>query len=115
MLVQQYPKPKCKRQKRIKYPPLFEMGYCHRCYTKHGLKRITGLHVHHLYGGNPDRQHSEVYGLYVHECVDCHSIITDERDKEYIAYLKQEGQRRFEAVHEHGRDEFIRIFGRNYL
>jgi hypothetical protein len=39
--------------------------------------------------------------------------VTDELDQDLIDRLQQEGQRRFEAVH--GHDEFMRIFGRNYL
>ncbi|MFQ7878010.1 hypothetical protein [Enterocloster sp.] len=31
------------------------------------------LHKHHIFGGNPNREHSEQYGLTVHLCPDCHT------------------------------------------
>jgi hypothetical protein len=102
-----YPKPKQKRQKIHKHPPLFPLGYCWGCHREFGLDR------HHIYGGNPDRQHSDRYGLYVHLCHKCHQSVTDELDRELIDGLHMEGQRRFESVH--GAGEFERVFGRNYL
>lgn len=106
-MVQPIPKPKFKKARKIKYPPLFSLGYCWGCH------RTIGLERHHIYGGNPDRQHSEQYGLYVDLCHDCHLNVTDEKDKELVTRLKREGQKRFEEVH--GHDLFIQIFGRSYL
>lgn len=116
-LVQQYPKSKHKRRKRTKHPPLFELGHCWGCLCEYGLER------HHIYGGNPDRQHSDDYGLVVDLChsrlvgkatvIGCHNKVTDELDQDLITRLQQEGQRRFEAVY--GHDEFREVFGRNYL
>jgi hypothetical protein len=105
--VQQYPKPIYKKTCKKKYPCLFELGYCWNCH------RTVDLERHHIYGGNPDRQHSERYGLYVSLCTQCHRNTTDELDRGLIAQLKQEGQKRFEGVH--GHSEFMRQFGRNYL
>ena len=102
-----YPKPKFKKIPKKKYPPLFELGYCWGCHREYGLEK------HHIYGGNPDRKHSERYGLYVHLCYACHLSVTDEKDNELITNLKTEGQKQFESVHGYG--EFMRIFGRNYL
>jgi hypothetical protein len=109
MLVQQFQKPQHKRQKTKvqKNPPLFELGYCWGCYRTQGLER------HHIYGSNPDRQHSERYGLYVDLCHECHLSVTNEKDKGLISRLKQEGQRRFEQTN--SRDEFYKIFGRYYI
>lgn len=102
-----FPKQKKQKAQKIKYPSLFPLGYCWGCYREFGLER------HHIYSGNPDRQHSEQYGLYVHLCHNCHLNVTDEKDKELITKLKTEGQKRFQSVH--GAGEFERIFGRNYL
>lgn len=102
-----YPKPAQKRQKVHRHPPLFPLGFCWACH------RTIGLQKHHLYGGNPDRQHSERYGLYVSLCAECHRSVTDERNRKLIDRLKQEGQRRFEE--RYSRDEFYKIFGRYYL
>jgi len=105
--VQQYPKSKHKQRKRAKNNPLFERGYCYNCHTTYQLQ------AHHCYGGNPDRQHSDDYGLVVDLCHTCHLSVTDEKDQQLISELQQEGQRRFEAIY--GKDKFRQIFGRNYL
>lgn len=102
-----YPKPSYKKPRKKKWPPLFELGFCWGCLCTISLER------HHLYGGNPDRSHSEQYGLYVGLCHDCHRSVTDELDKELIVRLKREGQKRFEGVH--GHDLWMQVFGRNYL
>jgi len=113
MLVQPLPKTSYKKARKKREPPLFLLGYCYRCYREYGLKRLHGLERHHIYGGNPDRQHSDDYGLYIDLCHDCHLIVTDEKDSEFIAHLKKEGQRRFEA--RHTRQEFYDIFKIYYL
>jgi len=102
-----YPKPVYKKPRKIKFSPLFELGYCFNCLRTYGLER------HHIYGGNPDRQHSETYGLYVDLCHTCHLSVTDEKDRKLVTQLKIEGQKRFESIH--GHEEFIKTFGRNYL
>jgi len=102
-----YPKPVYKKSKNVKYPPLFDLGFCWGCLCEYGLER------HHIYGGNPDRKHSEDFGLYVDLCHKCHLNVTDEKDKELSIKLKQEGQRRFESIH--GHDKFMLVFRRNYL
>jgi hypothetical protein len=107
------PKPQIRKQRVKKYPPLFPQGFCLRCHRLYGGKNIQSLECHHIYGGNPDRRHSDVYGLYVDLCHECHVIVTDEKDGKFTLWLKKEGQRRFEEVF--GHDEFIRIFRRNYL
>ncbi|MDD5064994.1 MAG: hypothetical protein PHQ35_09605 [Phycisphaerae bacterium] len=107
MKVQQFPKPQHKKPRTKKYGPLFPLGYCLGCLKEYGLER------HHLYGGNPDRKLSEQYGLYCDLCQKCHLSVTDEKDRELSARLKQEGQRRFEAVY--SRELFYQIFKRNYL
>lgn len=114
MQVQPMPKPKIKKHKRKKHPPLFPLGYCWGCWLKYGEYRMQNLERHHIYGGNPDRQHSDDYGLYVDLCkFECHEEVTREKNQWLIDQIQQEGQRRFESVH--GKEEFKRVFGRNYL
>jgi hypothetical protein len=108
-----FPKPKTKKRRVKKYPPMFPKGYCLRCDRLYGGHNVKALEQHHIYAGNPDRRHSDRYGLVVDLCHECHVIVTDEKDREFILWLKKEGQRRFEE--KYGHDEFIRIFGRNYL
>ena len=73
------------------------------------------LHKHHIFGGNPNRERSEQYGLTVHLCPDCHTEGKDavHKDAEIMEALHKIGQAAFER--EHTREEFMRIFGKNYL
>jgi hypothetical protein len=103
----QYPKPSYKRQRDKVQKIKFERGFCYNCHREYGLE------PHHIYGGNPDRQHSDDYGLVVDLCHDCHLSVTDEKDQGLITRLQQDGQRRFEAIY--GRNKFYEVFGRYYL
>lgn len=66
---------------------------------------------HHLIFGRGMRELSEQYGLVIQLCRTCHEEM--HRNKVMMAWSKAEGQRRFEA--EHGHEEYMKIFGRNYL
>lgn len=75
--------------------------------------RQTNLERHHIMAG-PNRKHSEKYGVWVWLCHDCH---TGSDGAQYNTtkgnLLKIEGQIAFERIHSH--EEWMRIFGRNYL
>lgn len=81
-------------------------GYCIRC----GSPYKTALHEP-IMGRN--RQASIKYNLRVPLCFTCHRFAHDEPSQEYNEMLKIEMQRKFEETHT--RQEFIRIFGRNYI
>lgn len=76
-----------------------------------------GLQKHHIFGA-ANRDNSEKYGLWVWLRYDRHiadsPYATPHNDRSTDLWLKRMGQRAFEQVHG-SRDEFIRIFGRNYL
>ena len=76
----------------------------------------AGLQKHHIFGA-ANRDNSEKYGLWVWLRYDRHIAdsphATPHNDRSTDLWLKRMGQRAFEK--EHGREEFIRIFGRNYL
>ena len=77
---------------------------------------VTGLHKHHIFGGY-NRDNSEKYGLWVWLRWDFHIADsphpTPHNNKEADLYLKRLGQTEFEK--NHSREEFISIFGKNYL
>lgn len=102
------PKPQYKKQRRaVKCPPVKK-----ECYI---TKATVGLHKHHIFGG-PNRKLSELYGLYVYLIPQLHNM-SDEGvhfNREFDLQLKQEGQRKFEQYHG-SREDFTRIFGKNYL
>ena len=75
----------------------------------------TGLHEHHIYKGSR-RKLSEKYGLKVWLRYDVHQALHDHRKPYYGLenYLKEVGQRAFEK-NVGTREEFMKIFGCNYL
>lgn len=81
---------------------------CYVCGTTYGL------HEHHIFGAS-NRKWSEKYGLKAWLCAPHHNMsdqgvhFQPELDRE----LKQIAQRKFEETHT--REDFLRIFGRNYL
>lgn len=75
------------------------------------------METHHVFEGNPNRNISEKYGLKVHICgIRCHreGEYSAHKNKEVRKRLEKEAQREFERVHG-TREDFIRIFGKNYL
>ena len=76
--------------------------------------RTDNLQEHHIFFGSKNRENSERYGLKVWLTADYHTgKHSPHRDREIDLYLKQIAQRKFEETH--SQDEFMRIFGRNYL
>lgn len=74
-------------------------------------KRYTGLDVHHCIGGS-NRKNADKYGLTVYLCRECHRKLHDKGL--YRKELQIYAQRVFER--DTGtREDFMRIFGRNYI
>ena len=76
------------------------------------------LEEHHIFGGNPNRALSEKYGLKVWLCGNrCHRIGKNSAHKSKITAqrLHEYGQRKW--MEEQGKtvEDFIKVFGRNYL
>lgn len=65
---------------------------------------------HHVFMGR-NRQASDRYGAVVWLCRDCHNLV--HQNREVSLRLMKKEQKRLE--HEMSREEFIKIFGRNYL
>ncbi len=76
--------------------------------------RTDHLHKHHIFFG-PNRKNSEKYGCWVYLIGELHNLSKRgvHFNKELDLRLKHECQRKFEA--KHGHEEFMRIFGKNYL
>jgi hypothetical protein len=78
--------------------------YCFIC------GRTTDLVRHHIYPGTAMRKVSEKYGAVADLCVDCHTGPNGvHQNTEMKKFLQRTWQAKFEE--EHGRDEFVRIFG----
>lgn len=95
----------------------YSEGTCYLCKRLGDYSRKSRLEEHHVFGGNPNREHSEHYGLKVRLCVEHHRLGVDavhgKNGKQNMMLLHEEGQRAFERTHTH--EEFMRVFSRNYL
>lgn len=78
-------------------------------------KTTNDLHSHHILYGIANRKYSEKYGLKVWLCAKHHNMsnVGVHFNKLLDNKLKQLAQKKFEETHT--REEFIKIFGRNYL
>lgn len=88
-------------------------SYCYLC-DKEGLYNGYELQKHHIFCG-PNRNNSEREGLYCWLCVGHHEYGPHavHTNREEDLSLKQEAQAIYEAGHSH--EEFMAIFGKNYL
>ena len=92
-----------------KYPPSIITSRMDRCF----ICGAYGVEIHHIMGG-ANRKNSTKYGLVVPLCRECHTgdngvhMNGDRNDA-----LKRIAQSRFEQKYSH--DEWMSIFGRNYL
>lgn len=87
---------------------------CYLCRQLFGW-HITGrLECHHIFGGG-NRKNSEMYGLKVFLCHHHHNTppLGVHFNALNMEFLRAKGQLAFEK--NHTREEFIKIFGRNYL
>ena len=85
------------------------MECCYKCGTSYNLQ------VHHCIHGNGKRKLSEKYGLKVMLCIHCHTGSNEavHMNRENDLELIKIAQKAFEITY--SREEFIKIFGRNYL
>lgn len=74
------------------------------------------LHRHHIFFGNGRRELSEKYGCWAFVCAKHHNMsnMSVHRNKTFDLSLKELCQAEWEKYYG-SREEFIRIFGRNYL
>lgn len=84
------------------------MRECYLCGSTQWIER------HHVFGGSRRRK-SEEHGMVVDLCHWCHNEPGRgvHHNKKRRLVLQQEFQRKFEQTH--SREEFMAIFGKNYL
>ena len=77
----------------------------------------TNLHVHHIFFGSGNRKLSEKYGLKVWLRAEWHngSNYGVHFNRAFDNKLKQMTQKKAMEHYGWGREDFIKIFGRNYL
>lgn len=73
-----------------------------------------GTETHHIFFGNPNRKLSDRYGLVIGLCAEHHRGNTGvHQSRELDIAMKQVGQRAFK--HHYPNEDFMKIFGKNYL
>lgn len=112
-----FPKTSTKKKRKHHKPSILQKrdGTCYLCILRNGdHRKHRVLHEHHIFGG-PNRIHSEEEGLKVYLCPEHHLTgpAAVHRCQETQNILHQIGQQEFEK--NHTREEFMNIFGRNYL
>ncbi len=82
---------------------------CYLCGTTYNL------HEHHCIHGSGNRKNSEKYGLKIWLCAAHHNMSNYgvHNDAKLDLEIKQMAQKEFEKTHT--REEFMKIFGKNYL
>jgi len=116
-LEMMYPKTLTKKKRKAHKDSILHRkdGTCYLCVKLHGDDSYHEvLHEHHIFGG-ANRDHSEAEGLKVYLCLAHHTEGPEavHKNAEVMRSLQQEGQQAFEE--EHSREEFMQMFGRNYL
>lgn len=91
--------------------------HCYLC-GKNSRADYFGLDEHHIFGGYGIRPLSEKYGLKVYLCHNsCHEFGENavHQNAEVDRALKQKAQKKAMKVYGWSIEDFIKIFGRNYL
>ena len=83
----------------------FNVDVCIECGGK-------GSQTHHCIFG-PNRKNSEKYGLKVRLCYMCHHRLHNEAGNGLALKYQQLAQMCFEETHSH--EEYMKIFGKNYI
>lgn len=80
---------------------------CRACY------RTGTLHKHHIFHGTANRKLADREGLWIYLCPECHEKIHKNHDMD--RWFQQVGQRRWMEKNGKSKEDFMKIFGRNYL
>lgn len=82
-------------------------GICERC----GV--YSNVEIHHIYGGRGRREVSDRYGAVIALCPKCHRYLHDNPAK--MLPWKQVWQQKLMLYNDWTTEDFIRVFGRNYI
>lgn len=115
-----FPKSPAKKKKRQHRDSILQKkdGRCWLCMRLHGdYTQKAGIHKHHVFFGQGQREISEANGFTVYLCWNHH--IHDggpeavHKNHDTCLLIQQETQRKYEQTH--SREDFIRLIGRSYL
>ena len=74
------------------------------------------IHKHHIFYGSANRKLSEKYGCWCYLCAVHHNMskVGVHFNRELDLKIKRECQQKWEETHGN-REQFIKVFGKNYL
>lgn len=113
-----FPKQKGRKKRKRHKPSILQDrtdGICYLCARLHGDYRIHRYREeHHIFNG-PNREHSEAEGMKVYLCLEHHRTGPEavHRNGDTKRLLQQDAQRVYEETHT--RQQFMKLFGENYL
>ena len=89
--------------------------YCYLCMLLEGRDNVRNLECHHCFHGTANRKHADRLGLWIWLCPEHHRTGVDavHRDAEIDLRIKRIAQAYYEM--DASKEEFIAIFGKNYL
>ena len=92
-----------------------ECFMCRKLYGEDIGLTHDGLEEHHVMFGTADRQISDRYGLTVWLCPSHHNrgMFSAHMNRKTNLILRRHAQREFEKQHSH--DEWMELFGKNYM
>jgi hypothetical protein len=108
-----------KKKKKKKHTPSILQAKDNKCYLcillNHDHSTKKAIHEHHIFFGTKNKDNSERTGLKVYLCPEHHLLgkMSVHRNQEIRRLLERTAQREFEETHT--REEFMEIFGENYL
>lgn len=89
---------------------------CYICRQKFGACNTQNLEEHHIFFGTSNRKLSEKYGLKVYLCARHHrGTDSPHQFRPIDIELKQMAEHKFLNHYNKSIEEFISIFGKNYL
>lgn len=74
---------------------------------------VPAVHEHHCIHGTANRKWSEKWGLKVYLCLACHSALHDKH--RYDLEIEQIAEKAWLEHNNKSVDEWIKIFGKNFL
>ena len=91
-------------------------GTCYLCMLlNYDYDRRSNLEEHHVMDGNPNRRHSEHYGLKVYLCQQHHRTGPEavHKNAANMRLLQRKAQEAFEKKYSH--EKWMEVFGQNFL
>lgn len=87
------------------------------CDVRWSTRRFEGSHKHHIFGGNPNRKHSEEDGLVIFLKPEDHNMSNKgiHFNKEFDLYAKRKAQLRWMEFYNKTEAQFIKRYGRSWL